>query len=144
MTSNGQGPGQLKGANGVPTQALGNYLSTVENAVVNYNVDPNTRKLSQADWFVTADYDLLNGEDRDTGSSGVALLDPTVFSGGGVNRIAVAAGKVAELYIMNADNLGGFMMGPGKIDSVIQEISWDVSYKFYSGIASYPLEGGYI
>jgi hypothetical protein len=145
VISNGQAPGQLKGDAGVPTPGLGNYLSTLENAVVNYNVDPNTGKLSQADWFVTTDYDHLNGEDKDIGSSGLALLDPTVFSGGGVNRIAIAAGKIARIIIMNADNLGGFKMGAGETDGVLQEISFDPdNYAFFSGVASYPLEGGYI
>jgi hypothetical protein len=145
VISNGQGKGQLLGANGVPTVGLGNYLSTLENAVVNFNVDPDTGALSQADWFVTSDYDNLNGEDKDVGSSGLALLDPTVFSGGGVNRIAVAAGKIATIYIMNADNLGGFRMGTGQADDVLQEIVFDPdNYAFFSGVASYPLEGGYI
>lgn len=145
MSSNGQAPGQLNGDNGVPTPGLNNYLSTLENAVANYNVDPATGKLSQADWFVTTDYDHLNGADKDIGSSGLALLDSSVFSGGGVKRIAVAAGKIARIIIMNADNLGGFKMGPNKTDGVLQEIQLNPdNYAFFSGVASYPLEGGYI
>jgi hypothetical protein len=63
------------------------------NSVVSYGVNPVTGKLSQLDWFTPANYDHLNGADRDLGSSGVALLDPVPFSGGGVNRLAIAAGK---------------------------------------------------
>lgn len=64
--------------------------------------------LTQADYFEPYAYDSLNGGDRDFGSSGVALLDPATFSGGGVNRVAVAGGKDGHIYIMDADNLGGF------------------------------------
>ena len=53
------------------------------NAVVNYAVDPATGNLLQQDWFVPTNYDRLNGADRDLGSSGVSLLDPATFSGGG-------------------------------------------------------------
>jgi hypothetical protein len=63
------------------------------NSVVSYQVDGSTGKLTQKDWFCPTNYDHLNGADRDVGSSGVALLDPGTFSGGGVNRIAIAAGK---------------------------------------------------
>ena len=69
------------------------YLSTLENTVASYIVDPSSGLLTQADWFCPTNYDHLNGADRDIGSSGVALLDGTTFSGGGVNRIAIAAGK---------------------------------------------------
>jgi hypothetical protein len=126
----------------VPTSGK-TYLSTLENSVVNYAVDPNTGALTQQDWFTPTIYDHLNGGDRDVGSSGLALLDPTVFSGGGVNRIAVACGKNGTISIMNADNLGGFMNGPDGSDGILQGISPDGA-SFFSGVASYPLEGGYI
>jgi iron transport multicopper oxidase len=35
----------------------------------------------------------MDAGDRDLGSGGVALLDPTVFNGTGVSRIAVSIGK---------------------------------------------------
>jgi hypothetical protein len=48
--------------------------------------------MAQKDYFEPTDYDKLN-TDVDFGASGIALLDPTVFSGGGVARIGVAMGK---------------------------------------------------
>jgi hypothetical protein len=74
-------------------------------------VDPNTGTLTQQDYFEPYAYDSDNGNDLDFGSAGVALLDPTVFYGTGVSRIAVAGGKDGKVYIMNADNLGGFAGG---------------------------------
>ncbi len=79
-------------------------------------VDPVSGKLTQQDFFVPVGYAKLNSGDKDFSSSGVTLLDPVTFSGGGTNRVAVAGSKVGTIYVMDADNLGGYMNGPGKTD----------------------------
>jgi iron transport multicopper oxidase len=84
----------------------------------------------------------MDAADRDIGASGVALLDPTVFKGTGVARIAVTIGKNGKAYILNADGLGGFKQGPGGTDGVLQTIT--ASNAVFGGVGSYPLEGGYI
>jgi iron transport multicopper oxidase len=43
---------------------------------------------------------------------------------------------------MNAENLGGFKLGPGATDNVIQTIVAPGSV--FGGPGSYPLEGGFI
>jgi hypothetical protein len=87
------------------------YLSTLEQAACSFSVDPNSGNLTQADWFETANFDSYNGGDQDIGSSNVALLDPNAFNGGGVNRVAIMGSKAGNVYVMDADNLGGFRMG---------------------------------
>jgi len=79
----------------VPTSGK-TQISTLEQAVCDFSVD-GSGGLHQQDWFVPTNYDNLNGGDQDFGSSGLALLDPGTFSGGGVNRIAVAMGKSGEV-----------------------------------------------
>ena len=74
-------------------------------------MNPTTGNLTQQDYFEPYNYDSLNGGDRDFGSSGVALLDPSAFKTTGVSRIAVAGGKSGLIYVLNADNLGGFKNG---------------------------------
>lgn len=107
--SNARGAGQNGGASG--KAAKGNvYLSTLEQAAVNMGVLSNGTLLQQ-DYFEPFAYDSNNGNDFDFGSGGIALLDPTVFNGTGINRIAVAGGKDGKVYFMNADNLGGFAGG---------------------------------
>jgi len=61
--------------------------------------------------------------DRDLGSGGIQLPDPAVFSGGGVSRMAISIGKNGIAYILNADNLGGYKLGTGGGDAVLQTIS---------------------
>lgn len=75
------------------------------------------------------------------GSGGINLLDPTVFKGAGVSRIGIAVGKAGKIYILNADNLGGYKLGPGQTDLVIQTI--DTALPVFGGSGSYPGEGGY-
>ncbi|CZS88993.1 uncharacterized protein RCO7_04645 [Rhynchosporium graminicola] len=133
--------GQNGGQNGAPASGK-TYLSTLEQAVVNMAVNPSTGALKQQDYFETYAYDSNNGGDTDFGSGGLALLDPTVFYGTGVSRIALGAGKDAKLFIMNADNLGGFAGGKAGADNVIQTIN--VGKAVLGGCGSYPLEGGYI
>jgi hypothetical protein len=75
-------------------------ISTLGQAIVNMGVDPVTGKLTQQDFFVPVGYAKLNSGDKDFSSSGVTLLDPVTVSGG----------------VLDVDNLGGYMNGPGKTD----------------------------
>jgi len=84
----------------------------------------------------------MDGADQDFGSGGVALLDPTVFKGTGVNSMAITSGKNGKIYVMNTNHLGGYKQGPGQTDLVLQEIV--TSKAVFGGVGSYPLEGGYI
>ena len=99
-------------------------------------------KLSLSDYFQPYDYQNLDGGDEDFGSGGIALLDPTVFKGTGVSKIAVTAGKNGKIYILNANNLGGYRLGTGQTDGIIQTITTNKAV--FGGSGSYPLEGGYI
>lgn len=138
-TGNTHGPG----INRAGTPRSGKIpISTLEQSVCNFGVDPSTGGLTQLDWWQAVDYDTYNGGDRDLSASGVNLLDP-FFSGGGVSRVALVAGKNGFVYIMDADNLGGFKNGPGGTDAILQKLGM-FSQSFFSGVASYPLEGGYI
>lgn len=64
----------------------------------------------------------MDAADRDLGSSGVTLLDPAVFSGTGVSRMAICVGKNGKAYVLDADMLGGFKQGSGGTDAAIQTI----------------------
>ncbi|KAI8300544.1 hypothetical protein K4K61_009660 [Colletotrichum sp. SAR11_59] len=98
--------------------------------------------MSTLDECTPYDYVGLDAGDRDVGSSGLTVLDPTVFKGTGVNRMCVTAGKKGRAYIMNADNLGGFRQAADGGDGIIQTI--ELGFSLYGGFGSYPGEGGYI
>ncbi|KAL8818955.1 MAG: hypothetical protein Q9223_002519 [Gallowayella weberi] len=114
---------------------------TLGEAAVNLAVGAGG-KLSLTDYFQPYDYQGMDGGDQDFGSGGIALLDPGTFSGTGVSKIAVTSGKNGKIYILNANNLGGYKLGPGQTDGVIQTIVTNKAV--FGGVGSYPLEGGYI
>ncbi|KAL8748281.1 MAG: hypothetical protein Q9184_007435, partial [Pyrenodesmia sp. 2 TL-2023] len=116
VTGNGQGHENKD------TPASGRSpLSTLDEVVANFAVSGG--KLILQDYFEPYEYIGMDAGDRDLGSGGVALLDPSVFKGtNGVSRIAVTIGKNGKAYIMNADNLGGFKLGPGATDNILQTI----------------------
>ncbi|KAF8850086.1 hypothetical protein BDZ45DRAFT_680040 [Acephala macrosclerotiorum] len=138
VTGNAVGNGG-DNAGGAPANGK-SPISTLEQATVDMAVSANGI-FTQSDYFEPYEYASLNGGDRDFGSSGAALLDP-YFSGGGVSRILIAGGKSGKIYVMDANNLGGFNMGSGGGDAVLQVITESVS--LLSGVASYPGEGGYV
>ncbi|PWW73981.1 WSC-domain-containing protein [Tuber magnatum] len=84
----------------------------------------------------------LDGADKDLGTSGIALLDPTVFKTPTVARIGCIAGKSGKLYFLNLDDLGGYQMGPNKKDAVLQ--TTELLNSVFATAGSYPLEGGYV
>lgn len=80
--------------------------STLGEAAVNLAIGP-TGALTLTDYFQPYDYQNMDAGDQDFGSGGIVLLDPTVFNGTGVSKMAVTAGKNGKVYILNANNLGG-------------------------------------
>lgn len=116
-------------------------MSTLSHSTVRMELSADG-KWSQIDYFQPYDYTSLNAADRDVGSGGFMLLDPTVFKGTGVDRMGIIAGKARRAYVLNANDLGGFRNGPGNLDNTIQTIELDGSV--YGGWGSYPHEGGYV
>jgi len=98
-------------------------LDTLSECVVNMAIDPSTGAVTLQDYFEPYTYLAMDAGDRDLGSGGVQLPDPATFSGGGVSRMAIAVGKNGVAYIMNADNLGGYKLGTGGTDAIIQTIT---------------------
>lgn len=110
-------------------------------SVVKLAVDPNTRALSAVDFFTPSDYKAIDASDQDFGSSGVAIL-PTGFSAGSTHRLAIALGKNAKAYVMNADSLGGYKTASGGGDGNLQTIP--LGGQSFSTAGAYPLDGGYV
>jgi hypothetical protein len=134
------GNGDAHQNNGGPASGSSN-LQTLGEAAINMAVDGNG-VLSLSDYFQPYDYENMDAADLDFGSGGIVLLDPTTFQGTGVSKMAVTAGKNGKVYILNANNLGGFKLGTGQTDGVLQTIVTNKAVFGASG--SYPLEGGFI
>lgn len=72
-------------------------LSTLDEVIANFDVSGG--KISLKDYFEPYEYIGMDAGDRDLGSGGVALLDPTVFKGkNGVARLAITIGKNGKVF----------------------------------------------
>ena len=67
--------------------------------------------LSVADYFATSNTNDQSNADTDLGSGGVLLVPDVVDSGGTTRRLAVGAGKDANIYVVNRDSMGKFRSG---------------------------------
>ncbi|KAF4624790.1 hypothetical protein G7Y89_g13381 [Cudoniella acicularis] len=120
------------------------HLDTLSESMVNLAINPQSGSLTQQDYFEPATYLSMDAGDRDLGSGGVCLPDSSVFSGGGVARLAITCGKAGVCFVTNADNLGGYKMGSSGGDAVVQSFTVPGGGAIFSTVGTYPLEGGYL
>jgi hypothetical protein len=138
VTGNGEGHTN----NGAPASGSSG-LQTLGEAAINLALnDTGNGTLSVSDYFQPYDYQNMDAADQDFGSGGIVLLDPTTFSGGPIEKMAVTAGKNGKVYILDANNLGGYKLGMGQTDGILQTMVTNEAV--FGAAGSYPLEGGYI
>ncbi len=89
-------------------------------AVVRLAVQPNG-SLETKDFFVPLDANALNQIDGDLGSGSPVML-PSQFSTPAYPHLAVAIGKEGYLYVLDADDLGGYEQGPDGSDDVLARL----------------------
>ena len=85
--------GNGKGHENKETPASGrDPLSTLDEVIANFGIADG--KFTLQDYFEPYEYIGMDAGDRDLGSGGVSLLDPSVFKGtNGVTRLATTIGK---------------------------------------------------
>ncbi len=120
------GPGQILFATGnggdYSTPAPGDQPpNRLGEAVVRLQVQPNGT-LAPSDFFEPYDSNYLNQIDGDVGSGAPVLLPPAEFGTPTYPNLAIEIGKAGYLYVLNADNLGGFQQGPNGSDDVLSRI----------------------
>ena len=140
------GPNQIVFAsgNGLPptTPSPGKPApSTLGQSVVRLTVQTDG-SLKATDFFSPFDASFLNQSDSDLGSGSPVALPPQYFGTKSNPRLMLEVGKQGNLYVMNADNLGGSGQGINGSDGVINRVSG------LGGIwgkpAVWPGDGGYI
>jgi iron transport multicopper oxidase len=98
--------------------------------------------LKAVDFFAPFDAASLDSKDADFGSGGITGLNEQFFGTAGIPHLAVAVGKDGYVYLLNRENLGGFMQGTGGSDLVVQRIGP------YGGVWSrpgvWPGNGGWV
>jgi outer membrane protein assembly factor BamB len=97
--------------------------------------------LAATDFFAPAEAPVLNIEDYDLGAGAPVAL-PAAFGTASHPSLLVHAGKSGYLYLLDRDDLGGYLQGTGGTDRVLQRIGP------YGGVWSkpsvWPGDGGYV
>ncbi|GIZ48665.1 hypothetical protein CKM354_001171600 [Cercospora kikuchii] len=137
-TGNGYA-GQLP-ENGRPVQGR-NPPSALEEAVVNLRVGDDG-SLKPVDFFMPWEKVQLDGADKDLGTTPFQLLPQDTFSCPNDRRIGMVTGKSGKTYWLNLDSLGGYQMGPDRLDDAIQVTQNENSV--FAGAGVLPLGGGYV
>ncbi len=99
-------------SDGFPSQ--GDY----GNAIIKLST---TGTLSVADYFNEYNTSQESSADQDLGSGGEMLLPDQTDASGTVHHLLVAAGKDANIYLANRDNLGKF--NPSNNSNIYQQVS---------------------
>ncbi|KAF2426201.1 WSC-domain-containing protein [Tothia fuscella] len=115
--------------------------SALEQAAVNAKINSDGT-LSIIDFFIPFEKQLLDGADKDLGTTPLEILPTSVFTCPNVKRMGIVTGKSGKTYVLNLDNLGGYQMGPNKLDNVV--FVYQNENSVYAGAGVMPLGGGYI
>ncbi len=75
-------------------------------------------QLVASDYFAPWDVNQLSATNADLSSQGVVLLPPSSSQPAGV---AVAGNKAGDLYVLNPNDLGGYVEGPGPDTQIPEE-----------------------
>jgi hypothetical protein len=93
-------------------------------------ISTGANKLAAADYFAVYNTQAESAADQDLGSGGAMLLPDLVDAGGATRHLAVGAGKDANIYVVDRDNMGKF--NPGSNNSVYQEVANGLSGGVFS------------
>ncbi|THX48801.1 WSC-domain-containing protein [Aureobasidium pullulans] len=115
--------------------------TALEEAAVNFVVGGDG-SLTPVDFFMPWEKTQLDGADKDLGTTPLEILPSNVFSCANVKRMGVVTGKSGKTYWLNLDNLGGYQMGPNRLDAAVQVYQNENSV--YAGAGVMPLGGGYV
>jgi hypothetical protein len=115
--STGNGYAAQLPANGNPVQGR-NPPTALEEAVVNMRLNSDGT-ITPSDFFMPWEKVQLDGADKDLGTTPFQLL-PSAFSCANDRRIGMVTGKSGKTYWLNVDNLGGYQLGPNRLDDAIQ------------------------
>jgi hypothetical protein len=109
-------------ANGFPSQRdFGNSFLHISTA---------NRGLAVVDYFAPFNVAAENSTDADLGSGGALVVPDLTDAGGKIRHLAVGAGKDADIYVADRDNMGKF--NPANNNNIYQDISGALNGQVFS------------
>ncbi len=95
--------------------------ATLSESVMGLTVAGNGQ-ISASDFFAPSNAPTLDQNDEDLGSGGPIALPTEYFGTKAHPHLLVQIGKDGRVFLIDADNMGGYRQGPKETDSVLQEI----------------------
>ena len=143
LLSDGSGQIVLATGNGIPpaSPSIGKSApSQLGQAVVRLVVQGDG-SLKATDFFSPTDAEFLNTTDSDLGSGAPVGLPSQYFGTATYPHLILQIGKQGNLYVLNADNLGGRTEGSNNSDAVVNRIGGVGGV--WGRPAVWPGDGGY-
>ncbi len=113
----------LTTGNGVSPQPApsGNPPPTLSESVVGLTVQPGGQ-LTPTQFFAPSDAPTLDENDEDLGSGGPIALPSEYFGTKAIPHLVVQVGKDGRIFLIDADDMGGYRQGPEESDDVLQTL----------------------
>jgi outer membrane protein assembly factor BamB len=113
----------LASGNGVsPTPApSGKPPATLSESVIGLTVGAHG-ELTPSQFFAPSNAPTLDQNDEDLGSGGPIALPTEYFGTKTIPHLIVQIGKDGRIFLVNADNMGGYRQGAGESDAVLQTV----------------------
>ncbi len=123
LVSNMPGRIILTSGNGVsPTPARSNEPpDTLSESVIALTVGPSG-ELTPSQFFAPSNAPTLDQNDEDLGSGGPIALPTEYFGTKAIPQLVVQVGKDGRIFLVNAEDMGGYRQGPGESDAVLQTL----------------------
>jgi hypothetical protein len=114
---------------------------TLSESVVSLKVRSDGQ-LKPKEFFAPSNSANLDSNDEDLGAGGPIGLPTAYFGTTAHHNLLVQVGKDGRIFLLDADNMGGFKQGPNKTDAVLQTVGP------YGGVwgqpAAYGGQGGWV
>jgi outer membrane protein assembly factor BamB len=113
----------LASGNGVsPTPApSGKPPATLSESVIGLTAGARG-ELTPSQFFAPSNAPTLDQNDEDLGSGGPIALPTEYFGTKTIPHLIVQIGKDGRIFLINADNMGGYRQGAGESDAVLQTV----------------------
>ena len=113
----------LTTGNGISPQPApsGKPPETLSESVLGLTVEPSGQ-LTPTQFFAPSDAPSLDENDEDLGSGGPIALPTEYFGTKAIPHLVVQVGKDGRIFLIDADDMGGYRQGPGESDAVLQTL----------------------
>jgi outer membrane protein assembly factor BamB len=114
---------------------------TLSESVVGLTVEPSGQ-LKPSQFFAPSNAPELDENDEDLGSGGPIALPTEYFGTKAIPHLVVQIGKDGRIFLINADDMGGYRQGPDEGNAVLQTLGPFVG--IWGHPAAYGGQGGWV